>query len=155
MKKRMCLVLLLLLGILLIACSGKRTSPVVSEGDKAFKLVDVLDREVVIQGPVERVYYGFYYENLLAIAGPTAFTKVAATSLYDTEGYFLTLSRIYRERVEGYADMVDVGSTLNDDFNIEKLLDMDLDAVILGAYQYTALAKRISLLENAGIPVVV
>jgi ABC-type Fe3+-hydroxamate transport system substrate-binding protein len=141
--------------VLLAACSGKRTSPVVGEGEKTFKLVDVLDRELTIQGPVERVYYGFYYENLLAIVGPAAFTKVAATSLYDTEGYFLTLSQIYRERVEGYADMIDVGSTLNDDFNIEKLLDLDLDAVILGAYQYTDLANRISVIEDAGIPVVV
>ena len=125
-----------------------------ASGGGTIEVVDTLGRTVKIKGPVTRVYYGFYYENLLAAAGPEVFTKVVATSLYDTEGYFLTLSKLYREHVAGYADMIDIGSTFNDDFNIEKLLELDLDVVIMGEYQYTALGDRVSVLENAGIPVV-
>ncbi|MDR0719612.1 MAG: ABC transporter substrate-binding protein [Treponema sp.] len=157
MKKRMitALILSVLVSAALISCSNAKKGADAAKEAESFKLVDALDREITIQGPVERVYYGFYYENLLAIVGPEAFTKVVATSLHDTEGYFLTLSRLYREYVEGYNDMIDIGSTFHDDFNIEKLLELDLDAVILGAYQYTDLVNRIPVLENAGIPVVV
>jgi ABC-type Fe3+-hydroxamate transport system substrate-binding protein len=157
MKKQMvpALMLTILVSVALNSCSNAKKRAEATEEAGYFKLVDVLNREVTIQGPVERVYYGFYYENLLAIVGPDAFTKVVATSLYDTEGYFLTLSQLYQEYVEGYDDMIDIGSTFHDDFNIEKLLDLDLDAVILGAYQYTDLTNRLPVLERAGIPVVV
>ena len=152
MKKAVLWALVSALIISVSSCTEARNSS--SAGEGVIELTDTLGRTVKIKGPVTRVYYGFYYEHLLTVAGPDVFTKVIATSLYDTEGYFLTLSTLYREHVEGYADMIDVGSTFNDDFNIEKLLEMDLDVVILGEYQYTALGDRVSVLENAGIPVV-
>ncbi|SHM77074.1 ABC transporter substrate-binding protein [Gracilibacillus kekensis] len=145
-----------ILAIIFIAgCSEGNVTGNAEGAAEVITVVDVLDREVEIEGTVDEVYYGFYYENLLAVAGPDIFKKVKATSLYDTEGYFLSLSEMYREHVEGYADMVDIGSTLQDNFDVEKLLEVDVDVVILGAYQYDMLGDSISVIENAGIPVVV
>lgn len=156
MNKIFKLIVLQIIGLSLMAgCAQQETAGDAKDTDDVIKVVDVLDREVEIEGPVNDVYYGFYYENLLAVAGPEVFTKVKATSLYDTEGYFLSLSEMYRENVEGYADMIDVGSTLQDNFDVEKLLEIDLDVVILGAYQYDMLGDSASVIENAGIPVVV
>lgn len=64
-------------------------------------ITDQLGREVTVNLPVESCYLGFYYENFLTVVGPDAFTKVKATSLYDTEGFFASLSEMYRENVEG------------------------------------------------------
>ena len=117
-------------------------------------ITDQLGREVTVNLPVESCYLGFYYENFLTVVGPDAFTKVKATSLYDTEGYFASLSEMYRENVEGYADMVDVGSTMQDNFDVEKLIEMDVDVAIVGNYQYEGAPEAMEKLEEAGIPVV-
>lgn len=117
-------------------------------------ITDQLGREVTVNLPVESCYLGFYYENFLTVVGPDAFTKVKATSLYDTEGFFASLSEMYRENVEGYADMVDVGSTMQDNFDVEKLIEMDVDVAIVGNYQYEGAPEAMEKLEEAGIPVV-
>lgn len=125
-----------------------------AEGDTV-TVTDLAGREVTVNLPVESAYLGFFYENFLTVVGPDAFTKVKATSLYDTEGYFATLSKLYRENVEGYTDMVDIGSTMQDDFDLEKLIELDCDVAIMGKYQYDAITDKVDLLEQAGIPVVV
>jgi ABC-type Fe3+-hydroxamate transport system substrate-binding protein len=118
-------------------------------------VTDLAGREVTVTLPVENAYLGYYYENFLAVVGPEAFTRVKATSLYDTEGYANTLATVYKENVEGYTDMVDVGSTLQDNFDVEKLIELDCDVAIMGQYQYDAIADKVELLEDAGIPVVI
>ncbi|MCR5321296.1 MAG: ABC transporter substrate-binding protein [Lachnospiraceae bacterium] len=118
-------------------------------------ITDLAGREVTVSLPVENAYLGYYYENFLAVVGSDAFTRVKATSLYDTEGYANTLATIYKENVEGYNDMVDVGSTLQDNFDVEKLIELDCDVAIMGQYQYDAIADKVNLLEDAGIPVVI
>ncbi len=118
-------------------------------------VTDLAGREVTVTLPVENAYLGYYYENFLAVVGPDAFTRVKATSLYDTEGYANTLAEVYKENVEGYTDMVDVGSTLQDNFDVEKLIELDCDVAIMGQYQYDAIADKVDLLEEAGIPVVI
>lgn len=128
-----------------------------AEADSADSVTftDLAGREVTVELPVERAYLGYYYENFLAVVGEDAFTKVAATSLYDTEGFANTLSEVYRENVNGYTDMVDIGSTMQDNFDIEKLIELDCDVAIMGQYQYNAIEEKVDLLEQAGIPVVI
>lgn len=126
-----------------------------AEEAETVTVTDLAGREVTVELPVEKAYLGYYYENFLAVVGPDAFTKVVATSQYDTEGFANTLSEVYRENVEGYTDMVDVGSTMQDDFDLEKLIELECDVVIMGQYQYDAIADKVDLLEKAGIPVVI
>ncbi len=118
-------------------------------------LTDIKGREVTVNLPVQRAYVGFYLENILTIAGPDAFTHVCAWSAYDTEGYFLSMSQLMRERCAGYADMVDVGSTLQDDLDYERLLSLKPDCLIIANYQYASFEDHLPAFESAGIPVVV
>lgn len=156
MKRKLFGLFLLLVCFGLVGCGGSdEKASDSSEKKETIEITDVLDRKVKIEGPVEKVYYGFYYENLLSVGGPDVFTKVKATSIYDTEGYFLSLSKMYRKNVPGYKDMVDVGSTIQDNFNAEKLLELELDVMIVGNYQYEALGDNINVIEDAGIPIVV
>lgn len=59
------------------------------------------------------------------------------------------------KNVDGFTDMIDIGSTFQDNFDIEKLIESDVDVAILGEYQYNALTDKVETLEEAGIPVVV
>ena len=106
-------------GILLATCAFVMTSACTVFAEDAVTVTDLVGRDVTIDLPVESCYLGYYYENFLAVVGPDAFTKVKATSLYDTEGYANTLCELYRENVDGYTDMIDIGSTFQDNFDIE------------------------------------
>ena len=142
-------------GILLAACTLVMTSACTVFAEDSVTVTDLVGRDVTIDLPVESCYLGYYYENFLAVVGPDAFTKVKATSLYDTEGFANTLCELYRENVDGFTDMIDIGSTFQDNFDIEKLIESDVDVAILGEYQYNALTDKVETLEEAGIPVVV
>lgn len=137
--------------------SVESTEEVLAENEEKSEVTvtDLAGREVTVSLPVENAYLGYYYENFLVVVGPDAFTRVKATSLYDTEGYANTLATIYKENVEGYTDMVDVGSTLQDNFDVEKLIELECDVAIMGQYQYDAIEDKVNLLEEAGIPVVI
>ncbi len=131
------------------------TGTVFADEAETVTVTDMKGREVTVELPIEKAYLGFYYESFLTAVGEDAFTKVAATSLYDTEGYFYTLSKMYREYVDGYADMVDVGSTMQDDFDLEKMIETGCDVALIAPYQYSYFEDKLDMLEEAGIPVVV
>lgn len=163
-KRVLVLTILLALAMLLLAACGA-TEPADQETDAepaetaedtedTITLIDTMDREVTVQLPIETCYIGFYYENFLSVVGPDAFTKVKATSLYDTEGYFATMTKVFRENVEGFNDMEDVGSTMQDNFDVEKIIEMDLDVLIVGNYQYNGAPEAMEKIEAAGTPVV-
>lgn len=147
-------------GVAVMADETETSSEVTTEAasesaaEDSVTVTDTMGREVTVQLPVKSCYLGFYYENFLTIVGEDAFTKVTATSLYDTEGFFNTLSTIMRENVPGYADMIDVGSSFQDNFDVEKLIELDPDVVIVGNYQYNGIPEAMDKLEQAGIPVV-
>lgn len=153
MKKK--LLTMTLTVALSAACMTSVAMAEEADASESVTLTDLAGREVTVDLPVENAYLGYYYENFLAVVGPDAFTKVKATSLYDTEGYDNTIPRLYTEYVEGYTDMVDVGSTMQDNFDLEKLIELECDVAIMGQYQYNAIADKVDLLEEAGIPVVI
>lgn len=166
-KKALALAVLLALTLVLLAACGAgesagqeiqdqpdQAADTAESTEESVTLIDTMDREVTVQLPVETCYIGFYYENFLSVVGPDAFTKVKATSLYDTEGYFATMTRVFRDHVEGFNDMVDVGSTMQDNFDVEKLIEMDLDVLIVGNYQYNGAPEAMAKIEAAGTPVV-
>ncbi len=129
------------------ASSAEATGPVT--------VTDLKGRQITLAHPVRRAYIGFYLENVLAIAGPDAFTRVCAWSAYDTEGYFLSMATLMRERCAGFGDMVDVGSTLRDDLDYERLLALEPDCLIVANYQFAAFEPHLPAFEAAGIPVAV
>ena len=152
--KRLSLIFIAL--ILLVACQEQGSSQVNTKKEKtSVTLTDVRGRKVTIPQPVQRVYYPYYYENLLAVGGEDIFTKIIATSAYDTENYSKTFWDILMNKAKGFKDVQDIGSTFQDDFDLEKLISLKPDLVILANYQYEGIGEnQIKTLEDLNIPVV-
>ncbi|MBS4872600.1 MAG: ABC transporter substrate-binding protein [Peptoniphilus sp. oral taxon 375] len=147
---------ILLVMVLLVACQPKQATDEPQDGDKkTVTLTDVRGRQVTIPQPIKRAYYPYYYENLMAVGGEDIFEKIVATSTYDTENYSKTFWNILKEKAKGFNDIQDIGSTFQDNFDVEKLISLKPDVVILANYQYEAIGEnQIQALEAVGIPVV-
>ena len=133
--------------------AGSLESSEAAQGEKTIK--DVRGREVTIKLPVKTAYYPYYYENLLTICGEDIFEKITCTSFYDTEHYSKTMWDIMMEKTPGFKDMQDVGSTIKDNFDTEKLISLKPDVAIFANYQYENIGENnIKAIEAAGIPVI-
>lgn len=152
MKKIFAIILILMLSISMAGCGKKSTD---DETKTKKEITDVRGRKVSIPSEVKTAYYPYYYENLLTICGEDIFTKISATSVYDTEFYSKTMYDLLKEKAKGFKDMKDVGSTLRDDFDLEKLISIKPDVAIFANYQYDSIGEEgLKNLEEAGIPVV-
>ncbi|MBV7392416.1 ABC transporter substrate-binding protein [Enterococcus sp. ALS3] len=153
-KKKFLVIMLACLGLILYAC-GKDNETESLDKKNFHEITDVRGRTVKVPIEVERAYYPYYYENLLTVVGPNAFDKISATSVYDTQNYSKEFYRLLEESSPGLKETLDVGSTLKDDFDIEKLIESNPDIVILANYQYDAIGEaNINNLESMNIPVV-
>ncbi|WEV54451.1 ABC transporter substrate-binding protein [Leuconostocaceae bacterium ESL0723] len=118
-------------------------------------IIDVRGRRVTIPRQVKRAYYPYYYQNLLTVAGPRAFERVTASSIFDTANYSGDLYQMLKAKSPGFRQVTDVGSTLKSNFNLEKLIATKPDLVILANYQYEGIGQgNIDRLGELGIPVV-
>lgn len=164
MKKNIKIISLLLVIIFMCytvtACKSNNLKTIDNKNNNDSKdvvmVTDIMGNEVEIKRPVKSVYYPYYYEMLLTIVGPDAFTKVSCTSVYDTKEYSKTIYEVFEENVEGFKDMVDIGSTFTDNFSIEKLLEIKPDVAIFAAYQLEGITEEnLETIKKAGIPIVI
>ncbi|MFW7522769.1 ABC transporter substrate-binding protein [Vibrio ostreicida] len=116
---------------------------------------DVLGRHVTLDGPAERIFLGFYFEDYLAIAGPDAYKKVAIFPRHSWQDYRQSQWQTYREIIPEIETITDSGSIYTGTFDFEKLLTTKPDVALLAAWQYDALGDKVTLLEKSGIKVVV
>lgn len=152
MKKIISILFIMVLAISIVGCSKDNDK---DKKEEMMSITDVRGRTVEIPKEIKSAYYPYYYENLLTICGEDIFTKISATSRYDTEFYSKTTYDIIKEKAKGFKDVKDVGTTIKDNFDIEKLISLKPDVVILGNYQYDSIGEEgIKNLKNAGIPTV-
>lgn len=119
------------------------------------RVVDVLGREVTLPRPAQRVMLGFYFEDYIAITGPTAIDRLAAVSLHYWKGYRPGQYAAYLAAVPKIADLVDVGDVDNGTMSVEKIVAARPDVAILSAGQYQYLGAAAATIEAAGVPIVV
>lgn len=156
MKNKKIIIGIFIFILFLVGCSTEKEIGNKEILGETVKIEDVRGREVEITRPIDRAYYPYYHENLLTIVGPDAYSKVVCTSVYDTKAYSRTTYEAFENNVKGFKDIIDVGTTLNDDFQLEKLIEIKPDIVILADYQYEAFGENnIKTLEKLGIPVIV
>ncbi|HBF28238.1 ABC transporter substrate-binding protein [Rhizobium sp.] len=115
---------------------------------------DVLDHQVRLEKPAERVVLGFYYEDFLAVVGPNALDKVIALSLAPWKDWRPNQYALYEAALPKLHSISDVGATDNGDFSVEKVVAARPDLVILPAWANKALGTSVKQIEDAGIPVV-
>lgn len=116
---------------------------------------DVLDREVTIPAPAQRVFLGFYYQDYMAIGGVDAFEHVVGFSKDVWSVWTPASWDLYRKAVPALNDLADVGEVEAGTFSVEKLLSLNPDVAILADWQFKALGPDIDRIEEAGIPIVV
>lgn len=118
-------------------------------------VTDVLDREVVIPVPAQRVFLGFYYTDYMAIGGVEAFDQVVGFSKDVWSVWNPPSWDLYREAVPSLNDLPDIGEIEAGTFSVEKLLSLNPDVAILADWQFKALGPDIDRIEAAGVPIVV
>lgn len=117
-------------------------------------VTDVLNHEVKLEKPAERVVLGFYYEDFLAVVGPDALNKVVAISLAPWKEWRPNQYALYETALLRLKSIPDIGATDNGNFSVEKLVAARPDLVILPAWANKALGASVKQIEDAGIPVV-
>ena len=116
---------------------------------------DIMDREVTLDLPAERVFLGFYYPDYIAVGGVESFDKVVGFSREILEGWNPAQWELYRAAMPKLETLPDVGEIEAGTFSIEKLLALNPEVAVLAEWQFMALGEDIDRIEQAGIKVVV
>lgn len=119
------------------------------------KITDVLGRQITLDKPAQQVMLGFYFEDYIAITGPTAIDRLKAISLNYWKGYRPQQYDAYVKIAPRIADLVDVGDADAGTMSAEKIIASRPDVVILSAGQYKYLGAAAQTIERIGIPLVV
>lgn len=85
-------------------------------------ITDVLGRNVTLEKPAEKVMLGFYFEDYIAITGPSAIDRLKAVSLNYWKGYRPAQYDAYVKAFPKIADLVDVGDTDAGTLSAEKII---------------------------------
>jgi len=119
------------------------------------RIKDVLGRSIMLEEPAQRVILGFYFEDYIAITGPTAIDRLAGISLAYWKGYRPLQYAAYLKAFPKIADLMDIGDADNGTMSAEKIVSARPDVVILSAAQFHYLGAAAEKIEATGIPIVV
>lgn len=134
---------------LLVSAAG------ISGAHAEIDVTDVLGRHVKLDKPAQHVMLGFYFEDYIAITGPTAIDRLNAISLNYWKGYRPAQYAAYLKAFPKIAGLIDVGDVDTGTMSAEKIIAARPDVVILSADQYKYLGASEQTIERVGIPVVV
>ncbi|MFT4013854.1 MAG: ABC transporter substrate-binding protein [Paracoccus sp. (in: a-proteobacteria)] len=118
-------------------------------------ITDIMEREVTLDLPAERVFLGFYYPDYIAVGGVESFDKVVGFSREVWEGWTPAQWDLYRAAMPKLEELPDVGEVEAGTFSVEKLLALNPDVAVLAEWQFMALGPDVDRIEEAGIKVVV
>jgi ABC-type Fe3+-hydroxamate transport system substrate-binding protein len=131
------------------------TSSALSAALADIQVTDILGRQVILKDPAKRVVLGFYFEDFIAITGPTAIDRLKGISLNYWKGYRPGQYSAYLKQYPKMADLLDVGDADAGTLSVEKIIAARPDAVILSTGQYQYLGSAAQTIEQLGIPLVI
>ncbi|MEQ1403912.1 ABC transporter substrate-binding protein [Neorhizobium sp. Rsf11] len=137
------------------ALSGILCLGAISAAHADIQITDVLGRRVMLEKPAQHVMLGFYFEDYIAITGPTAIDRLKAISLNYWKGYRPLQYEAYLKTTPKIAELIDVGDADAGTMSAEKIIASRPDVVILSAGQYKYLGAAARTIEQVGIPLVV
>jgi len=133
--------------------TGEPNSSEQSTTSDRIQFTDLAGREIVLDGPAERIFLGFYGESFLAING--GLDNVVSLSKGEWADFFNGQYLAYEKNLPEIQDIVDTGSIYQGSFGMETMLNTNPDVAIVAPFQYETLGENVSKLERAGITVVV
>jgi len=116
---------------------------------------DALGRTVLLKAPAERIVLDFNYEEFTAVAGPSGWDRVVGFNKTQWAINRAAVFRRYLVPIPRLATLLDVGSTEDGSFSLERVLSLRPDLVILGYWSFVALPDQVRQMEALGIPVLV
>ncbi|SNS93917.1 hypothetical protein SAMN05446037_102855 [Anaerovirgula multivorans] len=153
------MVLVLFISIIATGCGNTTQTVQPKGGVEGIVVTDLAGREVMLQGTIQKTVV-----NWSGAGG--AFMTMSALLGEDVADYIVgwgnslpqhryDMYEQYLKTIPSLADIVDIGNVENDDFNTEKVIQLNTDVVIL-TLQVKEQAEKSVLpaLEAAGIPVV-
>ncbi|MEH1741403.1 ABC transporter substrate-binding protein [Fusobacterium varium] len=123
------------------------------EKSNRITFTDLSNRKIEIDGPVNRIFLGFYEESYLAVA--ENFDKVVSISKGEWADFFNDQYNAYEKQMPEIAKIIDTGSIYKGSFSMETLLNSKPQVAIVAPFQYETLAENIDKLEKSGIKVIV
>jgi len=153
------MVLILFISIIATGCGNTTQITQSQEGLEEIIVTDLAGREVILKGPIEKAVInwsgsGGAFMTMAALLGEDVADYIAGWG-NSLPQYRYDMYEQYLEAVPGLADIVDIGNVDSDDFNTEKVIQLNPDVVIL-TLQVKEQAEESALpaLEAAGIPIV-
>lgn len=133
----------------------KAYSTQIMKNDQDNKIIftDLVGRKVEIEGPVDRIFLGFYEESYLAVA--KNFDKVVSISKAEWADFFNDQYNVYEEQMPEIRKIIDTGSIYKGSFSMETILNSKPQVAIVAPFQYDTLAENVDKLEKSGIKVIV
>ena len=123
--------------------------------EKELTVLDLADRVVTINKPVERVIPLFNFEEYLAVeGGEEPFEKIVGWTRGYWEGRRQWIWEKYTESFPEIDDIPDVGYLYKGTFSAEKTISLGPDVVMMTVLNYDGARDDISRLEQAGIPTI-
>ena len=130
-----------------------QTKLIILGKEKKLTLIDLADRTVTINKPVERVVLTFarYIHEFSAVDGDPL--KIVGFGS-DLKEYYRATYDKYKEIFPEIEDVPDVGYISKGTFSAEKVISLEPDVVIMTALNYEIAKDDISKLEQADIPTI-
>lgn len=119
------------------------------------RLTDLANRSVVLTGKPQRFVVANYIANFLFVGGARAINQIVGLT---ADGWQSTRYAEYVRLTEAFPQLKNIpsiGGYHDDILNTERILSLKPDVVLLGQTQYAQNAQRLSMLEKAGISVIV
>ncbi len=114
---------------------------------------DLRGRTVTLAAPAQRVVATFNLEEVLAVLGPEAESRIAAWSHGYWKGRRQWIWQKYAKALPWLTELPDVGYIGKKTFSVEKTVSLKADLVIMSTSSGVSAAAEVKKLESAGIPV--
>jgi iron complex transport system substrate-binding protein len=130
-----------------------QTKLIILGKEKKLTVLDLFDRTVTINKPVERMVLTFGFEEPIAVMGEDIFDKIVGWNRGYWENRRQWIWEKYTSAIPEIDDIPDVGYPSKGTLNIEKVVVLEPNVVIMSGfeYKYDDVWKK---LEQAGIPTI-
>jgi iron complex transport system substrate-binding protein len=131
-----------------------QTKLIILGKEKKLTLIDLADRTLTIDKPVERIVMTFNFEEPIAVDGKDIFKKIVGWSRGYWDGRRQWIWEKYTKAFPEIDDIPDIGYAYKGTFNAEKVITLKPDIVISSVSDLKDIENAVNQLEQADIPTI-